>query len=132
MHALSITLNEGWLIVDDLLQTGETDDLESVARACSGAQIDGGGLDRQFLLVVDYFVATFRFAFDCNAGRKRLGKLTRNIKQSGCAAVLEFKLDFAQGYGSHARIDRALVHRQCNRALIVNNWIDPAPDARFK
>src|SRR5262249_57649765 len=95
MHALSITLNEGWLIVDDLLQTGETDDLESVARACSGAQIDGGGLDRQFLLVVDDFVAAFRFAFDCNAGRKRLNNLTRNIQYLFSHTALHPNLDFS-------------------------------------
>src|SRR5262249_6256063 len=132
MHAFRIALDKGWLIVDDLLQAGETDDLESIARGCSSRQIDSGCFGRQFLLVVDYFVAAFRFAFDADAGRKRLGKLTRNVKQFGCGAALEFKLDLAQGYGSHTRIDRALVHGQCNRALIVTKWVDVAPHARLK
>ena len=80
MHAFGITLDKGWFIVDDLFQAGETDDLESIARGCSSRKIDSGGFGWQFLLVVDYFVAAFRFAFDADAGRKRFGKFTRNLK----------------------------------------------------
>ena len=54
MHAFGVALEKGWFIVDDLLQTGETDDLESIARSCSSRKIDSGGFGWQFLLVVDY------------------------------------------------------------------------------
>jgi hypothetical protein len=35
MHAFGIALDKGWFIVDYLLQTGETNDLESIARGCN-------------------------------------------------------------------------------------------------
>ena len=83
VHAFGVALDKGRFIVDDLLQTGETDDLEGITRGCSSGQMNSDGFGWQFLLVVDYFVAAFRFAFDADAGRKRLGKLTRNVKQLG-------------------------------------------------
>ena len=77
MHALGITLEQGSLVADYLVQASVTNDLESVARACVGGQIDMASLDRGLLLTVDDLVAPFRFAFDRNSRRNNVNQLAR-------------------------------------------------------
>jgi hypothetical protein len=78
VHALGITLEQGRLVADYLVQASVTNDLESVACACVGGQIDMASLDRGLLLNVDDLVAPFRFALDRNSRRKNVNQLTRD------------------------------------------------------
>jgi hypothetical protein len=78
VHALGITLEQRSLVADYLVQASVTNDLESVACACVGGQIDMASRDRGLLLNVDDLVAPFQFALDRNSRRKNVNQLTRD------------------------------------------------------
>ena len=71
MHAFGISLEQRRLVADDLLQAGAADDLESVARAGAGNEIDRRGFHRRALLAVEQLIAAFRLALERELGRQR-------------------------------------------------------------
>ena len=132
MHTFGIAVDKSWLVVNDLLQTDETDHFESIARACIGGQIDWASFDRQFLFAVDDLVTSFRLALNRKPRWKRLGNLARNVEQLRRGAALELKFDLAQWHRASTGINGAAVHGQRNRERTINNGIDRAPYARLE
>ena len=81
MHALRIALDKRRYVVHHLLQAGETNHLERVARAHIGQEIDCGGFDRRVLPALHELVTAFRFALEGKPRWKHPDKFARNVEQ---------------------------------------------------
>src|SRR4029077_6456881 len=112
MHAFEIAFEKGRLIADDLPEAGATDDLESLARAGGGGQVNGHGLYRPVQPIVDELVTAFGFTLDRKMGGNCPGELARNIEQLCNRPALELELHLAQRRRTVASIDRPPVYRQ--------------------